>query len=99
MNRGDRHVRQPAVAGYFYPQQAAALREAIEGAFLSPLGPGALPAVESSGPRRLVCIVAPHAGYLYSAQGAAWSFAEAARDGRPGTAVLLGVNHRGADTK
>lgn len=96
MNRGDRHIRQPAVAGYFYPQQAAALREAIEGAFLSPLGPGALPEVDSSGPRRLVGIVTPHAGYPYSAQGAAWSFTEAARDGRPETAVLLGVNHRGA---
>lgn len=94
-SHGERHLRQAAVAGYFYPQHAGALREEIEGAFLSPLGPGALPEVNPSGSRRLVGIIAPHAGYIFSAQGAAWSFAEVARDGRPGTAVLLGVNHRG----
>ena len=37
----------------------------------------------------------PHAGYPYSAQCAAWAFAEVADDGRPEAAVLLGVNHRG----
>jgi len=95
MSHGERHLRQAAVAGYFYPQHAGALRNEIEGAFLSPLGPGALPEVNPSGPRQLIGIIAPHAGYAYSAQGAAWSYTEVARDGRPGTAVLLGVNHRG----
>jgi len=95
MTRGDRHIRQAAVAGYFYPQHAGALREEIEGAFCSSLGPGALPEVNPSGPRRLIGIIVPHAGYPYSAQGAAWSYAEVARDGRPGAAVLLGVNHQG----
>jgi hypothetical protein len=93
MTRSDRHVRQAAVAGYFYPQHAGALREEIEGAFCSPLGPGTLPEVNPSGPRRLIGVIVPHAGYPYSAQGAAWSYAEVARDGRPGLAVLLGVNH------
>jgi len=96
MNRDDRRIRRPAVAGYFYPKDTAALREAIDGAFLSPLGPGALPEVNLPGPRRLIGLVAPHAGYPYSAQGAAWSYFEAARDGVPATAVLIGVNHRGA---
>jgi hypothetical protein len=88
-------IRPPAVAGQFYPGHPDALRAAIEEAFLSPLGPGTLPVV-GDGPRRMVGIVAPHAGYPYSAQGAAWGFAAAARDGRPNAAVILGVNHRGA---
>ena len=90
----DGQLREPAVAGHFYPRQPDALRQAIEGAFLSPLGPGALPTINPSGPRQLMGVVAPHAGYPYSAPAAAWAFAEIARDGRPGTAVLLGVNHR-----
>ncbi|MHB9134090.1 MAG: AmmeMemoRadiSam system protein B [Armatimonadota bacterium] len=87
-------IRQPAVAGQFYPAQPDALRRSIEEAFLSKLGPGEIPTVEA-GPRRLLGIVAPHAGYVYSGQGAAWGYAEAARDGRPGAVVILGVNHRG----
>jgi len=95
MNRDYRHIRRPAVAGYFYPQHATELRVALEEAFLSPLGPGTVPTVDPTGPRQLIGIVVPHAGYPYSAQGAAWSYTVAARDGRPETAVLLGVNHRG----
>lgn len=95
MNRDAGHIRQPAVAGYFYPLQEHALRQAIEDAFLSPLGPGALPEINPSGPRRLLGAIVPHAGYPYSAPGAAWAFADIARDGRPAAVVLLGVNHRG----
>lgn len=95
MHRSEGTIRQPAVAGLFYPDGASSLSRQIEQAFLSPLGPGELPRVDPSGPRRLVGIISPHAGYTYSAQGAAWAFAEVARDGRPGAAVLLGVNHRG----
>jgi hypothetical protein len=40
-------------------------------------------------------VVVPHAGYAYSASGAAWAYAAMAADGRPGAAVMLGVNHRG----
>ncbi|HOS44212.1 MAG TPA: AmmeMemoRadiSam system protein B [Armatimonadota bacterium] len=88
-------IRQPAVAGTFYPRDPALLRAQIDEAYRSPLGPGAVPAVNPQGPRRLLGLVAPHAGYPYSAQGAAWGYAAVARDGRPGAAVLLGVNHRG----
>ncbi len=90
----DRDIRQPVVAGRFYPRQPEALRASIEEAFCTALGPGAVPQVQD-GPRRLTGIVAPHAGYPYSASCAAWSYAAAACDGRPQTAVLLGVNHRG----
>ena len=89
----DRSIRQPVVAGRFYPREPEALRAAIEQACYSALGPGAIPQVQN-GPRQLCGIVVPHAGYPYSAACAAWSYAAVARDGRPRTAVLLGVNHQ-----
>ncbi len=88
-------IRRPAVAGQFYPRDPVALREAIEQAFVSPLGPGEFPLLNEGGPRRVMGVVSPHAGYPYSAQGAAWAFREVAVDGRPQATVLLGVNHRG----
>ncbi len=88
-------IRQPAVAGYFYPRQPGELRAELECAFLSPLGPGAVPRVPEQGARRVFGIVVPHAGYPYSAQCAAWAYAEMARDGRPDAVVILGLTHRG----
>lgn len=92
MEQQYRRIRSAAVAGQFYPGTAAALRREIEAAFQSPLGPGEIPAV-GAGPSRLVGLVAPHAGYVYSGPGAAWAYAAAARDGRPSAVVILGVNH------
>lgn len=86
-------VREPVVAGQFYPVQPDALRTAIREAFQSPLGPGAVPQAQP-GPRQLIGLVVPHAGYPYSGPGAAWAYAALAHDGQPGTVVLLGVNHR-----
>lgn len=87
-------IRKPAVAGQFYPNDPGKLRDEIMQAFTSPLGPGAIPAI-ADGPRKVMGIVVPHAGYQYSAQSAAWAYAEIAADGRPEVIVLLGVNHRG----
>lgn len=92
-------IRRPSVAGHFYPGDPASLREAIEHAFLGPLGPGEMPVVAHAYRRSLFGIVVPHAGYLYSAQGAAWGFAELARHGRPSAFVLLGINHRGTGAR
>lgn len=86
-------VRRPAVAGQFYPGDARALRDAVLEACRPPLGPGALPEAPTR-PRRLLGVMCPHAGYQFSAQGAAWSFAEMAAEPHPGAVVLLGVNHR-----
>ena len=90
-----RDIRPATVAGTFYPDTAEALREAITQAFHAPLGPRDVPAIPAAGPRRLIGIVAPHAGYQYSAPCAAWAYAAAARDGQPAAVVILGVNHRG----
>lgn len=92
MEQSYQRIRPAAVAGMFYPGATGALRAAIETAFTSPLGPGAIPTV-GTGAQRLLGIVAPHAGYLYSGAGAAWAYAEVARDGRPDAAVILGIDH------
>jgi AmmeMemoRadiSam system protein B/AmmeMemoRadiSam system protein A len=76
-------VREPAVAGQFYPDDARAL-----GAILDAVIKDATPA----GRDRPVAIVAPHAGYVYSAQVAADAWSQAA--GRSyETIVILGTNH------
>lgn len=87
------NLRPPAVAGQFYEGTRQALLEELEDAYLGARGPGELPAVNPDGPRRLLALISPHAGYLYSAPMAAYGFAALARDGRPDTAVIIGPNH------
>jgi AmmeMemoRadiSam system protein B len=74
-------VRHPAVAGQFYPREAAALRRDIA-SYLLP---------EAHPERALGCVV-PHAGYMYSGHvaGAVYSHIEI-----PRTCVLLCPNHTG----
>jgi AmmeMemoRadiSam system protein B len=86
-------VREPVVAGQFYPAEEAGLRGEIEQAYLSELGPGRLPEVQDPGPRRLRGAVCPHAGYMYSGATAAHVYAALAEDGRPQTVVILGPSH------
>ena len=59
-------VRQPAVAGAFYPANPAELAKMIDG-FLAQANP---PPVKN-----LVALVSPHAGYIYSGPVAAYSYA------------------------
>jgi len=78
-------VREAAVAGLFYPGDAAGLRSAVHG-FLAPL---------ASGDKAPKAIVVPHAGYVYSGAVAAAAYATLA----PARAsvrrvVLLGPSHR-----
>ncbi len=86
-------VRQPAVAGSFYPARRDDLARALEECFLHPLGPGALPQVDRQGPGRIAALVSPHAGYMYSGPAAAHGFAALAGDGVPEVAVILGPSH------
>ncbi len=88
-------VREPAVAGQFYPGTRSALEKALVNCYLSPLGPGELPTVADRLLGSPVVLMVPHAGYVYSGPIAAWGYAELARRGRPSAAILLGPNHRG----
>lgn len=87
-------MRPPAVAGTFYEGSRDGLLEQIEWCYRHPHGPGETPSVVR-GPRKVVAVVSPHAGYVYSGPVAAHGFSDIARDGRPGTVVILGPNHTG----
>lgn len=93
-----RRIREPAVAGQFYEGTKEALRRQLEGCFTTGFGAGELPQVNEEGPRRVVGLVSPHAGYMYSGGAAARGFHTLARDGRPETLVIIGPSHR-VDTR
>ncbi len=88
--------RPPAVAGSFYPADAAALANLVEACFCDPLrGPGGLPARQRSGARRLRALVVPHAGLVYSGAIAAWAYRRVAEEPPFPTVLFLGVDHHG----
>jgi MEMO1 family protein len=77
-------VREPAVAGRFYPANPERLRTDIKSYLAAGLSSG-------KKMRAMACMV-PHAGYMYSGQvaGAVFSPLEL-----PGTCIVLGPNHTG----
>jgi AmmeMemoRadiSam system protein B/AmmeMemoRadiSam system protein A len=79
-------VRAPAVAGQFYPANAASLKQAIQD-YLA----GAVP-VRTERP---IALVVPHAGYVYSGQIAADAYRQTAGH-HYDLVVILGVNHSAA---
>jgi AmmeMemoRadiSam system protein B len=88
-------VRRPCQAGAFYEADPKALREQIEGCFRHELGPGKTPNVIETGPRQIVGLVCPHAGYVFSGHVAAHAYNELASDGKPEIVVIFGPNHTG----
>ncbi|MBS7659266.1 MAG: AmmeMemoRadiSam system protein B [Candidatus Bathyarchaeia archaeon] len=88
-------VRRPYVAGAFYEANPSLLKKQIEACFLHSLGPGSLPKVNEAGPRRIVGLVCPHAGYMYSGPVAAHAYYNLALDGVIDLAVIFGPNHSG----
>ncbi len=79
-------VRQPAVSGLFYPDDAATLRRMVS-EFLAES-----PALEGEPPK---AIIVPHAGYIYSGPVAASVYARLARvHDKIERVVLLGPSHR-----
>lgn len=88
-------VRYPAVAGSWYPSTSRGLKEEIERCFTHKFGPGKLPKVAEKGPRSIVGLISPHAGYTYSGPVAAHAYFALAADGKPDVVVLFGPNHTG----
>jgi AmmeMemoRadiSam system protein B len=81
-------VRQPAVAGSFYPSGARELAAAIDRLLAEA---NAIAASNSPPPK---AIIAPHAGYVYSGPVAARAYATlAASHGRIRRAVVIGPAH------
>ncbi|MEM3640726.1 MAG: AmmeMemoRadiSam system protein B [Candidatus Bathyarchaeia archaeon] len=88
-------IRLPSQAGAFYAGTAESLKRQIEGCFLHTLGPGNIPKVVKAGARRIVGLVCPHAGYMYSGPVAAHAYYNLALDGKPDVVVIFGPNHTG----
>ena len=88
-------IRPAAVAGSWYAGTPKRLREQIEELFTHRLGPGSLPQIVKEGPRNLVGLVVPHAGYLASGPVAAHAYYHLAKDGKPDVIVIFGPNHTG----
>jgi len=88
-------VRLPCQAGAFYEGRTEPLKRQIEQCFLHALGPGKLPDVVKTGPRQIVGLVCPHAGYMFSGPVAAYAYYKLALDGKPDVVVVLGPNHTG----
>lgn len=88
-------IRYPKQAGSFYAGSQETLRKQIEECFTHRLGPGRLPEINKEGPRKIVGLVCPHAGYMFSGPVAAHAYYDLASDGSADVFVILGPNHHG----
>jgi len=88
-------VRPPSQAGSFYAGSSTALKRQIEDCFMHKFGPGKIPKVMEEGPRKIVGLICPHAGYMYSGPVAANAYYSLAMDGGVSVFVILGPNHYG----
>ncbi len=81
----DEKIRKAAVAGRFYPASPKELRDDVEKylAAAAPSAPSSTPSVN--------ILIAPHAGYVFSAAVAAGVYARVSRAVR--TAILIGPSH------
>lgn len=77
-------VREPVLAGTWYPAAPEELRHMIEG-FLSRVPP-------SDPPGRVTAIISPHAGYLYSGQVAAYAYKLLEKQQIP-TVIVIAPSH------
>jgi len=85
-------VRKPAVAGSFYPSKKDELLSMIEGCFMHSYGPGKKP--PASNGKKIIGMVCPHAGYMYSGPVAAHSYYEASSL-KTDLVIMVGPNHYG----
>jgi len=89
--------RLPSVSGSFYEEDPSALQKQLEWCFLHKVGPGALPRTPpAAAERKILAIVSPHAGYVYSGPVAAHGYYLVSGEPAPGVVVILGPNHTGA---
>ncbi|ACY18154.1 AmmeMemoRadiSam system protein B [Haliangium ochraceum] len=83
MERSRETIREPAVAGRFYPHDAGELSTQVE-SFLQPAG--------FAPPQPAVAVMVPHAGLVYSGKVAGQVFAEVEI---PERVIILAPNHTG----
>jgi len=88
-------VRYARYAGSFYAGTRESLRRQIEESFTHKFGPGSLPSLREEGERKIIGLVCPHAGYMYSGPVAANAYYKLSLDGRVGVFIIMGPNHQG----
>ncbi|UCH98525.1 MAG: AmmeMemoRadiSam system protein B [Candidatus Aminicenantes bacterium] len=74
-------IRKPVVAGSFYPGESQALKNELEEYIRF-----------ADTKKKVIGLISPHAGYVYSAGCAGKGFGQVEV---PGTVIILGVNHQG----
>ena len=77
--------RKPSVAGYFYPNDPNALRKMVE-EMVDP----------DADKEKAICVISPHAGYVYSGKVAGSVFSSALL---PDKFIILGPNHGDVSTR
>ena len=89
-------LRQPAVAGSFYPENPENLKKLIESCFLDDSGVGYIPELNSfNGSEYPINVMVPHAGYQYSGAIASKGYCEIVKNGFPEVFIILSPNHTG----
>ena len=84
-------IREPVVAGQFYPDQKEDLESMIKYCYEHKYGPGSR-SIESS--ERIFGVICPHAGYVYSGPTACHSY-KAISSINPELVIIIGPNHFG----
>jgi AmmeMemoRadiSam system protein B len=87
-------IRRPTAAGQFYDGSKDNLKETIKECFLNQRGPMKLPEIKK-GDKKIIGLIVPHAGYIYSGSIAAHSYNILAKNGFADTFIILGPNHTG----
>ena len=82
-------IRDPIVAGAFYPGTSTALVSTLARLF------GGAPPTAAGRLTAAMGLIVPHAGYIYSGQVAARGYEKLASRGRPDWVIILGTNHTG----
>ena len=89
-------LRQPAVAGAFYPDNPEILKELIESCFLDDAGVGYMPVLGSFDDGDYpINVMVPHAGYQYSGAIASHGYCEIVKNGFPEVFIIISPNHTG----
>ena len=89
-------LRQPAVAGSFYPDNPEILKKTIENCFLDDFGVGEIPELNAfEGTDYPINIMVPHAGYQYSGAIASHGYCRLVQNGFPEVFIILSPNHTG----
>ena len=89
-------IRQPAVAGAFYPRDAENLKRLIESCFLDESGVGFIPEINDfEGADYPINVMVPHAGYQYSGAVASHGYCSIVQNGFPEVFIILSPNHTG----